>query len=118
MNLTFAVNTDNIKYNVLGTASEIIRLLSYEQQYITADDIQRELRKHGFTLGDIGNTAGSFFRGNPFVVKLKNVVVRSNREGRNGSLIGVYESLAYGGIRLTHYDFVGKYNAKAKKATA
>ena len=105
-----------VQYNILGRASEVIRQLSYAQQYITADDVQRQLRNQSLTLGDIGNTAGSFFRGNPFVVKLKNVVVRSNREGRNGSLIGVYESLNYSGVRISHYTFVENYNTKGATA--
>ena len=105
-----------VSYNILGRASEVIRQLSFIQQYLTADDVQRQLRNQGLTLGDIGNSAGSFFRGNPFVVKLKNVVVRSNREGRNGSLIGVYESLNYSGVRTTHYTFVENYNTKGATA--
>jgi hypothetical protein len=81
--------------NARFTAQAIIHNLSTKQQYITADDVQRELVALGYKVSDLGNAAGAIFRGNEYVTKVEGVTVRSKRAGRRGSVIGVYSSNTY-----------------------
>ena len=100
-----------IRGNARFTAKAIIRDLAAKQQYITADDVQRELVALGYKVSDLGNAAGSIFRGSEFVTKVEGVTVRSKRDGRRGSAIGVYMSNIYQGNPYLYYDtFVARYN--------
>lgn len=111
------------KTTILESAYRVIRDLSFQQQYITADDVQNGLALKGFNLGYIGNLAGSFFKealAAGYVTKLTGIVVPSKRAGRNRSSIGVYESRGYtGSPKQTTRKFIETYNpARAKGATA
>src|ERR1035438_6734821 len=57
--------------NARFTAKAIIKDLATKQQYLTADDVSRELVALGFSLSDLGNAAGSIFRGNEYVNKIE-----------------------------------------------
>lgn len=105
------VNNLYSRSNARFTAKAIIKDLATKQQYLTADDVSRELVALGFSLSDLGNAAGSIFRGNKFVTKVEGVTVRSKRDGRRGSAIGVYQSNSYKGNPYLYYDtFVARYN--------
>lgn len=108
-----------VKYNVLGKATQIIADLAKVQQFITADDVNDALLNLGYFQDEIGNKAGSFFKGNwgNWVVRrVPGLTVRSRRAARKGGLIGVYESIGYTGVRTPHTTFVNRYNVRGATA--
>ena len=97
--------------NARFTAKAIIKDLANKQQYLTADDVQRELVALGYKVSDLGNAAGAIFRGNEYVTKVDGFTVRSKRDGRRGSAIGVYQSKSYQSNPWVYPDtFVRQYN--------
>ena len=105
------VNNLFSRSNARHTAKVVIRELAHLHQYITADMVQDHLVHLGFSVSDLGNAAGSMFRGNEFVKKVPGITVRSKREGRRGSAIGVYESKVYTGNPFKYASrFVAEYN--------
>jgi hypothetical protein len=101
---------------ILEAASVIVRELASKQQFITADDVQEGLFNLGFFQMEIGNKAGSFFKGSPYVRRIPGLTVRSKRAARKGGLIGVYESLDFTGVRTPQTTFVNRYSAKGATA--
>jgi hypothetical protein len=103
-------DTPRVRGNALHTAKVIIRDLAREYQYVTADAVQDELVKLGYSISDLGNAAGSMFRGHQDVYKVPDATVKSKRTGRRGGRIAVYESNVYRGIVVPLAVFAKEYN--------
>lgn len=119
--------SDNAEYRVVPapekapdlreTLDKEIWLLSKEQPFLTADMVQEQLESLGFNRTvDIGNVAGSFFKGSIDVRKVPGRSVRSKRAERKGGQISVYRSRNFVGIKPTVAQFIKGYNAKTAVA--
>jgi hypothetical protein len=96
---------DNAKW----TARQVIMRLARTQQYITADLVQVALVAAGYSLSDLGNAAGTMFKGVTDVYKVPGAYVKSKRAARRGGRVSVYESTEYQGIRIPIATFIKEY---------
>lgn len=115
--------SDNAEYRVVPAPEKVPSLrdtldtaifsLSMEMPFLTADTVQARLADLGL---NVGNAAGSFFKGSIDVRKVPGRSVRSKRAERKGGQISVYRSRNFVGIKPTVAQFIKGYNAKTAVA--
>lgn len=74
---------------VLVIAQRIAVDIGRRKRFVTADDVQAVLIEKGYLPEDLGNAAGSMFRGGSF--KWHGQTVQSKRVASHGRLIRVWE---------------------------
>ena len=74
---------------VLVVAQQAAIELGRRNRFVTADDVQAAMMAKGYTPQDLGNAAGSMFRGRCW--KWHGKTVKSERVASHGRLIRVWE---------------------------